>query len=1023
MFYYLQQMLGVSSLVFSIRGRGLVVRCAPFSCPSSGSSGWHQDSGKSVDMQDRRITGSTTIDEQIQQVLSLVFRDFIYPWCKNAVLRLNSLILVRCKNAVLRLNSLVFVRCKNADWATYLTTRLVDDVAGHLRLFREARQAAQARQQSYDLVTAFFDKEAERERDICRDNVCLKEEAEKDYLSDLLEIVVYFLLPPDEFSNAPLKAIVMELLISAVLRPLLRTLADPDYINRMIVWACTDIPISTEMFVNVIKATSQIEELDAIRTLVCREMTHLRSQDSGGREEGTEVKQQINSLDFLRRVIDARINRLDKGTDIDSMGLSVNYEVTEARGRLFQLPLDAILKNSLTLDHFLNYLASVGYHHYLNLYLNIECWRTTVSERFCALELDRIQHLEAEARAATTDDFCQVPLDPEAVGSTGTVRRNTRHAISSITSSLSSKSSSSSSSSKSGSVSSSIVSKAGGEGGVSVLPGSKSSSSLSTSATLPGLCHDHFSAHDLAPHKLEAEVMYEQYLSEKANPRVLIGDSIVKRLILRLRSEKVAETWFDEVRQALVSTMMENDLFLPGFRRSVWYVRLLAELDLLRDTSRSDEEDSQDDASLTSLEQNGPGSLGSSRTGSPAPSLHTSPGHTRAPSLSARPYTLSAAITAAEVVREGTRSHAVYQVRVVHRDPAGKEELWHVFRRYSDFHDFHLAISSKFLDLSSLSFPSKKMLNNLAAWFLEKRRTELNEWLGAIVSPPSLQSHPGLQDLLLRFLDHTPYHQQYTLAKRVEEGLGGLRVAVRSMPDTVFNTVDGMVDGAKRFMNKPTTSVGGADVPTGLRSQQSELLPRGTVDLEADDNIPLRILLLLMDEVFELRSKDQWFRRRIVLFLRQILKAMFGDIVNRRIIDFVGYITSPEQVADYIKAFKESVWPNGELASPSPARDRDAQLLTQVSARLCLLSSISDELRALLGSQTSGRGVLSVYECVQWRVFNTRLLHVLLQGLIETVLQPYRQAAPLIRSLHTGSPRVAARGAIQPRKVRSQDLT
>ena len=50
-----------------------------------------------------------------------------------------------------------------------------------------------------------------------------------------------------------------------------------------------------------------------------------------------------------------------------------------------------------------------------------------------------------------------------------------------------------------------------------------------------------------------------------------------------------------------------------------------------------------------------------------------------------------------------------------------------------------------------------------------------------------------------------------------------------------------------------------------------------------------------MDEVFELRSKDQWFRRRIVLFLRQILKAMFGDIVNRRIVDFVDFLTSPEQ--------------------------------------------------------------------------------------------------------------------------------
>ena len=86
---------------------------------------------------------------------------------------------------------------------------------------------------------------------------------------------------------------------------------------------CMDIPISTEMFVNVIKATSHIEELDAIRTLVCREMADLRSRDSGGREEGTEVKQQINSLDFLRRIIDARINRLDKGADTDSNGVLV----------------------------------------------------------------------------------------------------------------------------------------------------------------------------------------------------------------------------------------------------------------------------------------------------------------------------------------------------------------------------------------------------------------------------------------------------------------------------------------------------------------------------------------------------------------------------------------------------------------------------------------------------------------------------------------------------------------------------
>lgn len=53
----------------------------------------------------------------------------------------------------------------------------------------------------------------------------------------------------------------------------------------------------------------------------------------------------------------------------------------------------------------------------------------------------------------------------------------------------------------------------------------------------------------------------------QASPRVTMDDSLVKRLILRIRSEKVAESWFDEVQTALFVTLQEADLFLPAFRR------------------------------------------------------------------------------------------------------------------------------------------------------------------------------------------------------------------------------------------------------------------------------------------------------------------------------------------------------------------------------------------------------------------------------------------------------------------------
>lgn len=40
--------------------------------------------------------------------------------------------------------------------------------------------------------------------------------------------------------------------------------------------------------------------------------------------------------------------------------------------KLFQLPLDVLLKNNLALSHFMDYMTSIGAHGYLCFYLNIE---------------------------------------------------------------------------------------------------------------------------------------------------------------------------------------------------------------------------------------------------------------------------------------------------------------------------------------------------------------------------------------------------------------------------------------------------------------------------------------------------------------------------------------------------------------------------------------------------------------------------------------------------------------------------
>lgn len=63
-------------------------------------------------------------------------------------------------------------------------------------------------------------------------------------------------------------------------------------------------------------------------------------------------------------------------------------------------------------------------------------------------------------------------------------------------------------------------------------------------------------------------------------------------------------------------------------------------------------------------------------------------------------------------------------------------------------------------------------------------------------------------------------------------------------------------------------------------------------------------MLLLMTEVFDLKTRNQWLRRRIITLVRQIMHAMFGDIVNRRILEYVAAITSPSRVALYLANVK-----------------------------------------------------------------------------------------------------------------------
>ena len=79
------------------------------------------------------------------------------------------------------------------------------------------------------------------------------------------------------------------------------------------------------------------------------------------------------------------------------------------------------------------------------------------------------------------------------------------------------------------------------------------------------------------------------------------------------------------------------------------------------------------------------------------------------------------------------------------------------------------------------------------------------------------------------------------------------------------------------------TCVGAA---TGASPNSPSPLGAGlsTLEYETESNIALRVMLLLLDELFDLRSRtsaNRWLRTRIVALVKQVINSFFGDVVNK----------------------------------------------------------------------------------------------------------------------------------------------
>ncbi|KAM8771318.1 sorting nexin-13 isoform 4-T4 [Rhynchonycteris naso] len=779
---------------------------------------------------DRRLTGANIIDEPLQQVIQFSLRDYVQYWYYTLSEDESFLLEIRqtLQNALIQFAT----RSKEIDWQPYFTTRIVDDFGTHLRVFRKAQQKITEKDDQVigtaeELVDTFFEVEVEMEKNVCRDLVCTSPKDEEGFLRDLCEVLLYLLLPPGDFQNKIMRYFVREILARGILLPLINQLSDPDYINQYIIWMIRDSNCNYEAFMNIIKLSDNIGELEAVRDKAVEELQYLRSLDTAGDDINT-IKNQINSLLFVKKVCDSRIQRLQSGKEINTVKLAANF------GKLCTVPLDSILVDNVALQFFMDFMQQTGGQAHLFFWMTVEGYRVTAQQQ---LEVLLSRQKDGKHQTNQTKGL----LRAAAVG------------------------------------------------------------------------------------------IYEQYLSEKASPRVTVDDYLVAKLADTLNHEDPTPEIFDDIQRKVYELMLRDERFYPSFRQNALYVRMLAELDMLKDPSFRGSDDGD----------------GESFNGSPTGSINLSLDDLSNVSsddlmqlhayISDTVYADYDPYAVAGVCNDHGKTYALYAI-TVHRRSLNSEEMWKTYRRYSDFHDFHMRITEQFENLSSiLKLPGKKTFNNMDRDFLEKRKKDLNAYLQLLLTPEMMKASPALAHCVYDFLENKAYSK-------------------------------GKGDFARKV----------------------------------DDNIPLRVMLLLMDEVFDLKERNQWLRRNIKNLLQQLIRATYGDTINRKIVDHVDWMTSPEQVADLVKRFRDAFWPNGILAETVPCRDKGIRMRTRVSGKTKLLSIMPDELKHIIGAETTRKGILRVFEMFQHNQLNRRMVYVFLEGFLETLFPQYK-FRELFNKLHSRS--------------------
>ncbi|KAI5310875.1 Intermediate filament protein [Ascosphaera atra] len=314
---------------------------------------------------------------------------------------------------------------------------------------------------------------------------------------------------------------------------------------------------------------------------------------------------------------------------------------------------------------------------------------------------------------------------------------------------------------------------------------------------------------------------------------------------------------------------------------------------------------------------------------------------------------------------------------------------WVVARRYSEFHELHTRLRSRYAAVRALDFPRRRVVMKLQKDFLQKRRVALEAYLQGLLLLPEVCRSRELRSFL----------SQRAIAPSEEETASRGEEDNKDIVTRIYNSVaDGMDDFVGNIAVLDQLSTAGQNLINqfnsstqpallGLDHLSTEEDSVSAAEAEAELNAfedrelepfvkPICDIFL---ELFELNRGNNWLRGRAVVV---VLHQLLGGTVERKVRDTAKSFFSDASLLRYIGLAKDTFWPGGGPLRLAEKRTLPEEMKSRAEASVMLATLVPELAASVVGRANAQEAARKIFATLNNERLNVHLLFTILDELV-----------------------------------------